>query len=158
MTSTEGGGRCDFFVTYNHNDGSWALWIAAELEQAGYHVRIQAWDFRPGGNFMAEMNSALGECAHTIGVMSENYLQSVFSTAEWTAAYRQALLGRDRGFIPVRVTSCDPAPLLGPIAYIDLVGVDEAEARRRLLEGVVAQVPRKRRAPGFPGAAGNRAP
>ena len=155
MSSFHGEASCDFFVTYNHNDESWALWIAAELEQAGYRTRIQAWDFRPGDNFMAKMSSALGDCIHTVGVITESYLQSVFSTAEWTAAYRQALLGRERGFIPIRVTTCEPAPLLGPIAYIDLVGLEEDESRRRLLEGIGPHVVRQQNRPGFPGASNN---
>jgi hypothetical protein len=88
------------------------------------------------------MDHALATCSHTLGVLSPNYLASVFARAEWTAAYRQTLLGKPRGFIPVRVAECDVAPLLGPLAYIDLVGIEEAEARRRLLEGVAESVPR----------------
>lgn len=143
---------CDFFITYSHNDQSWAEWIAVELERAGYCTRMQSWDFRPGDNFMEKMNTALERCYHVIGVMSEHYLVSAFTTAEWTAAYRGTLLGRQRGFIPVRVSLCDPAPLLGPIVYIDLVGADEVEARCRLLDGVAARVPRRPHIARFPGA------
>jgi hypothetical protein len=148
-------GDCDFFVTYNHRDEAWAVWIAHELEAAGYRVRIQVWDFRPGANFMAAMDRALGECTQTIGVLSPDYLGSVFATAEWTAAYRQALLGRERGFVPVRVAECDAAPLLGPLVYIDLVGVAEDEARRRLLAGLGQDVARQLGRPEFPGAPGH---
>jgi hypothetical protein len=140
----------DFFITYSGKDEPWPTWVAATLESAGYSVILQAWDFRPGDNFMASMDEALAKCRHTIGIMSPNYLKSVFTRAEWTAAYRQALLGKPRGFIPVRVADCDPAPLLGPIAYIDLTDVEEDEARRRLLAGVHAG-PVKRTAPPFPG-------
>lgn len=145
------GDRCDFFVTYNRNDENWATWIAAELEAAGHTVVIQAWDFRPGDNFMAGMDHALATCRHTLGVLSPDYLSSVFARAEWTAAYRQTLLGKPRGFIPVRVAECDVAPLLGPLAYIDLVGVEETEARRRLLEGVAESVPRRGGDTHYPG-------
>jgi hypothetical protein len=145
---------CDFFVTYNHRDEAWATWIAGELETAGYHVRIQAWDFRPGDNFMGKMDRALEQCKQTIGVLSPSYLQSAFTTAEWTAAYRQTLLGRERGFIPIRVAECEPAPLLGPLAYIDLVNLSEEEARSRLLAGVSPQATRQPGRPEFPGPAG----
>jgi hypothetical protein len=144
-------GPCDFFITYNNHDGAWAEWIARALERAGYHITLQAWDFRPGQNFMANMNRALGDCRHTIGVLSPEYLQSVFARAEWTAAYRQTILGKERGFIPIRVALCDPEPLLGPVAYIDLVGLDEAQARDQLLDGVADSIPRRPRGP-FPGA------
>lgn len=141
----------DFFITYNGNDEHWATWIAGTLEASGYTTIIQKWDFRPGANFMAAMDNALTSCRHTLGVLSPNYLRSVFARAEWTAAYRQTLLGKPRGFIPVRVDECDVAPLLGPLAYIDLVGIEETEARRRLLEGVVEQVDRDMHDTRYPG-------
>lgn len=144
---------CDFFITYNGSDEWWATWIGEVLEGAGYRVRLQAWDFRPGDNFMALMDEALGGCRQTLGVLSPAYLESVFTRAEWTAAYRQALLGRERGFVPIRVARCDPTPLLGPLAYLDLVGLEEPEARARLLAGVAPTVARRTSRPGFPGAA-----
>ncbi|MET8141832.1 toll/interleukin-1 receptor domain-containing protein [Sphaerisporangium sp. NPDC005288] len=142
----------DFFITYNGKDEGWATWIAGALETAGYTITIQAWDFRPGDNFMAEMDHALATCRRTLGVLSPNYLASLFTRAEWTAAYRQTLLGEPRRFIPVRVAECDVAPLLGPLVYIDLVGVAENEARDRLLTGVADTVSRVPRDPRFPGA------
>jgi TIR domain len=143
----------DFFITYNGKDENWATWVAAVLEDAGYTTTLQAWDFRPGDNFMAAMDHALAKSRHTLGVLSPNYLASVFARAEWTAAYRQSLLGKPRGFIPVRVTECDVAPLLGPVSYIDLVGIEEDEARRRLLAGVAEQVARGRGGSHYPGGA-----
>lgn len=142
----------DFFITYNGKDENWAEWIAATLESESYTTVLQAWDFRPGDNFMAAMDHALTMCRHTLGVLTPNYLRSVFTRAEWTAAYRQSLLGKPRGFIPVRVATCDVAPLLGPVAYIDLVGIDESDARRRLLDGVAERVNRIPANPGYPGA------
>jgi TIR domain len=135
-------GPRDFFVTYNGKDEHCATWIAATLEAAGYTAIIQAWDFRPGENFIAKMDHALATCRHTLGVLSPNYLASVFTRAEWTAAYRQTLLGKPRGYIPIRIAECDLTPLLGTLAYIDLVGVEESEARRRLREGVADRVDR----------------
>jgi hypothetical protein len=141
----------DFFITYNGHDEHWATWIAGTLEASAYTTIIQKWDFRPGDNFMAAMDKALTSCRHTLGVLSPNYLTSVFARAEWTAAYRQALLGKPRGFVPVRVAECDVVPLLGPLVYIDLVGVEETEARRRLLEGVAERVDRDLRDTHYPG-------
>jgi hypothetical protein len=135
-------GPRDFFITYNSKDEHRATWIAGTLEDAGYTTIIQAWDFRPGDNFIAAMDRALATCSHTLGVLSPDYLASVFTQAEWTAAFRLTLLGRPRGFIGIRIADCDLNPLLGTLAYIDLVGVDESEASRRLLEGVADRVDR----------------
>jgi hypothetical protein len=46
----------DFFVSYTSADRTWAEWIAWQLEQAGYRVIVQAWDFEPGDNFVIRMH------------------------------------------------------------------------------------------------------
>lgn len=141
----------DFFITYNGKDHQWAAWLAATLEAAGYTTFSQVWDFRPGDNFMVNMNHGLANARHTIGVLSPNYIASTFARAEWTAAYRDAIMGKDRAFIPVLVEECQIPPLLGPVAYVDLVDVDEAQARTRLLAGVATNASRPTTAPPFPG-------
>jgi TIR domain len=69
----------DFFVSYNSKDLTWAEWIAWELEEAGYSIVIQSWDFRPGGNFVLEMQKASSEAERTIAVLSPNYLGAQFT-------------------------------------------------------------------------------
>jgi hypothetical protein len=51
----------DFFISYNKADREWAEWIAGQLEEAGYITKIQAWDIRPGSDFIAEMDKAIIE-------------------------------------------------------------------------------------------------
>jgi hypothetical protein len=51
----------DFFISYTSADRQWAEWIAWQLTQNGYEVVIQAWDFRPGTNFVEQMNRALAQ-------------------------------------------------------------------------------------------------
>jgi len=46
---------------FNSADKSWVEWIAFVLEQAGYTTILQAWDFRPGENFVLEMQRATTE-------------------------------------------------------------------------------------------------
>ena len=54
---TEGSAdKRDFFVSFNQADRTWATWIAWVLEEAGYSVWLQDWDFR--GNFVEHMNRA----------------------------------------------------------------------------------------------------
>ena len=47
----------DFFISYTQEDRSWAEWIGWVLEEEGYAVTLQAWDFRPGGNFVPSTTS-----------------------------------------------------------------------------------------------------
>jgi hypothetical protein len=126
----------DFFISYNSADRQWAEWIASALVSAGRTVAIQAWDFVPGTNFVLEMHRALMECNKTIAVLSPDWLASVFTQPEWAAAFALDPTGTDRKLIPVRVRVCDPPGLLRAIAYCDLVGRDEGDARKTLLAAI----------------------
>src|SRR5262245_6866973 len=141
----------DFFISYTHVDRSWAEWIAWQLEAAGYTTVIQAWDFRPGGNFVLAMQHAAAESARTIAVLSSAYLQSGFTAAEWGAAFARDPTGTQGLLLPVRIHDCELRGLLPQIVYIDLVGLDAEAARERLLAGVLRQRAKPTREPGFPG-------
>ena len=97
---------------------------------------IQAWDFAPGANFVLKMHEAAQQSRHTLAVLSEDYLRSGFTAAEWAAAFAPDPTGNERRLIPVRVRECEPGGLLGAIVYLDLVGLSKEEARRRLIDGV----------------------
>lgn len=73
MRGTSGGTR-DFFISFNKSDRPWATWIAWTLEENGYSVFFQDWDF--GGNFVLEMDRAHRSSRRTIAVLSPDYLQS----------------------------------------------------------------------------------
>ena len=128
----------DFFISYTGVDRERAEWIAWQLQQAGYSVILQAWDFRPGDNFILKMHDASKEAERTIAVLSPDYLQSTFTKPEWAAALHDDPLGVVGKLLPIHARECrkELVGLLGPIVYIDLVGVDEDEARQRLLNGV----------------------
>jgi hypothetical protein len=74
----------DFFVSYTSADRVWAEWIAWQLEQAGYQVIVQAWDFEPGDNFVARMRDALQQADRTLALVSAAYLASPYCIDEWT--------------------------------------------------------------------------
>jgi TIR domain len=139
----------DFFVSYNSRDRQWGEWIAWQLENAGYSVFIQAWDFRPGGNFVLDMHKA-SQSKRTIAVLSEDYLKAPFPQSEWAAAFVQDPTGEHGTLLPVRVRECEPTGLLKAIGYIDLIGLDEAEAQRRLLQGAKQQRNKPDASPLFP--------
>jgi tetratricopeptide (TPR) repeat protein len=141
----------DFFVSYNRHDRTWAEWIAWTLEDAGYSVVIQAWDFRPGGNFVLDMQRAAAQAERTIAVLSENYLNAQFTQPEWAAAFAQDPTGERRSLIPMRVGDCALTGLLATIVYVDLVAVAEATARELVLQAVQAGRLKPERPPQFPG-------
>lgn len=142
--------RSKIFVSYNRHARSWAEWIAWILEAAGYNVVIQAWDFRPGGNFVLEMQRAASQVERTIAVLSENYLKSEFTQPEWAAAFAQDPTGEERSLIPIRVGACTLTGMLATIVYVDLVEVDEATAQERVLNAVQTERPKPLQKPTFP--------
>ncbi len=139
----------DFFISYTGKDRQWAEWIAWQLEETGYSVVIQAWDFRPGGNFVLDMQKA-AEAERTIAVLSPDYLQKPFPQAEWAAAFAEDPTGEAKKLLPVRVVECSPKGLLAPIVYIDLVNRNETEAKDELLKGVNHSRIKPETAPRFP--------
>lgn len=143
----------DFFISYTSADRSWAEWIAWELEAAGYSTIIQAWDFRPGENFVLEMQAAASDADRTVLVLSESYFQSSFTPSEWAAAFAQDPTGAERRLVPVCIGKCEPKGVLRALIFVDLIGLDEATARAKLLEGIQDGRGKPTAAPAFPGAA-----
>jgi hypothetical protein len=77
----------NFFISYTGADDAWAQWIAWQLEATGYTTTVQAWDSRPGMNFLAWMNQAATQAERTLVVLSPAYEQAEgFTVPEWTAA------------------------------------------------------------------------
>jgi tetratricopeptide (TPR) repeat protein len=140
----------DFFISYTQANRSWAEWIAVQLEAAGYTTLLQAWDFRPGQDFLHEMQQATSSAGRTIAVLSPAYFGSAFSEAEWRAAFAKDPTGELGLLVPVRVQECLPPGLLASRVYVDLVDTDEPTAKQRLLAGVDQSGARPTTAP-FPG-------
>jgi hypothetical protein len=144
----------DFFISYNGKDKDWAEWIAWQLEDTGYSVVIQAWDFRPGGNFVLEMQKA-AQANRTLLVLSPNYLAAQFTQPEWAAAFAQDPTGEKGILLPVRVAKCDLQGLLPAIIYIDLIDLEETTARETLLAGAKRGRAKPLAPPGFPADRGH---
>lgn len=143
--------KSDFFISYNRLDQHWGEWIAWQLEDAGFSVLIQSWDFRPGSNFILELQKAATEAERTIIVLSKDYLDDLYTQPEWAAAFAQDPTGSKRILLPVRVHPCELKGLLYPLVYIDLVGQEEVIAQQRLLEGIRRDRGMPKAAPAFPG-------
>src|SRR4051812_9902884 len=139
----------DFFVSFNQADRAWATWIAWVLEEAGYSVFFQDWDFK--GNFVLEMNRATQQSRRTLAVLSPDYFASRFTASEWAARFNEDADSQHDLLIPVRVRECDPPGLLGPIVYADLVGLTRDQARRQLLDRVAGIRWKPNEEPFYPG-------
>jgi len=143
----------DVFISYTRSDEAWAEWIAWTLEEAGYNSILQKWDFRPGSNFVLEMQRAAAQASRTVVVLSGDYLRSTFAAPEWAAAFAKDPSGLAGKLVPVRVTEVNPDGLLGPFIYIDLVGKNLADATAALLAGFKLGRAKPASPPPFPGLA-----
>jgi tetratricopeptide (TPR) repeat protein len=143
-----------FFISYNKADRAWAEWIGWQLEEAGYATALQAWDFRPGSNFVLEMDRAARLAERTIAVLSPDYIKAVYTQPEWAAAFRLDPTGEGGTLVPVQVRECrhELKGLLRQIISIDLVGLDESTAQETLLEGIRHERNKPTTAPLFPGS------
>ena len=143
----------DFFISYNKADRDWATWVAWTLEKAGYSVVIQAWDFRPGGNFVLGMQDALGITKNTLMILSEDYLKSSFTAPEWAAVFAEDPQAKERKLVPIRVRDCRPQGLLASLVYVDLIGLSQDAAEAALMGAFSARA-KPSTAPTFPGQPG----
>ena len=128
--STRGTGT-DFFISHAGRDTAWAEWLAWQLQQAGYTVELDVWDWTPGEDFVTRMSAALERADRLLAVCTEAYFASAFGVAELRAAFvGQA---KDEGrIVPVLVEPVTLPPLYAPLITLDLTGLDEATAVARL--------------------------
>lgn len=108
----------DFFISYTRPDRAWAIWIERQLRDAGFSAILDVLDFRPGSNFMLEMDSATQKAERTVAILSPNYLNSLYAKPEWAAALAEDPTGAKRKLVPVRVEEAEVKGLLKAIVYI----------------------------------------
>jgi hypothetical protein len=140
----------DFFVSYNRHDRKWAEWIAWQIEEDGFSVVIQAWDFT--GNWIAAMNRAMCEAERTVAVLSRSYIEALYTQSEWAEAFRRDPIGELDLLVPVKISPVTLTGILAQIVYVDLIEVSEDEARQRLLARANRQRGKPSSPPRFPAA------
>jgi hypothetical protein len=121
----------DFFISHAGRDTGWAEWLAWQLQQAGYTVELDVWDWAPGEDFVARMSAALESADRLLAVCTDAYFASVFGGAELRAAFLGQAQAEGR-IVPVLIEPVTLLPLYAPLIHLDLTGLDEAAAAARL--------------------------
>src|SRR5919107_3244706 len=119
----------NFFISHAGRDTGWAEWLAWQLQQAGYTVELDVWDWAPGEDFVVRMQQALERADRLLAVCTEAYFSSVFGGAELRAVFAQQAAGR---IVPVLVEPVTLPSLCASLIHVDLTGLDEAAAAARL--------------------------
>lgn len=122
--------RTDFFVSHAGSDQDWAEWIADVVERANYSVELDVWHWQAGTNFVEAMRSALNRADRVLAIYSAAYFDRPFAQMEHTAAFAAGRV------IPVRIEDFAVDALYDTTIRIDLFGLAEDEARRKLLDGL----------------------
>ena len=140
----------DFFISYTGSDVKFATWVAEILEKNKYSVTIQAWDFRPGDNFVSKINEALKECKQLIIILSNKYLESGWCEIEWTSKFAEQVKLKETRIIPIRIEPINTLNqgLFAPVVYIDIVNKPEYEAEDIILAGIKKE--NERKSDGYP--------
>jgi hypothetical protein len=121
----------DFFVSHAGRDTAWAEWLAWQLQQAGYSVELDVWDWAPGEDFVARMAAALQSADRLLAVCTEAYFASAFGGAEFRAGFVGQARAEGR-IVLVLVEPVAVPPLYAPLIPLDLTGLDETAAAARL--------------------------
>jgi TIR domain/Tetratricopeptide repeat len=121
----------DFFISHAGRDTAWAEWLAWQLQEIGYTLELDVWDWAPGEDFVARMTAALERTERLLAVCSEAYFTSPFGSAELRAAFT-GHAAADGRIVPVLIEPVTVPPLYAPLIHLDLAGLDEATAVARL--------------------------
>ena len=139
----------DFFISHAGRDTAWAEWLAWQLQQTGYTVELDVWDWTPGQDFVARMQTALERADRLLAVCTEAYFASAFGDAELRAAFAQSAAAEGR-IVPVLVEPVTLPALYAPLIRVDVSGLDEEAAAARLRGRLAGGRPKS--APPFPRA------
>jgi len=129
------------FISRAGADAPFAAEIGRILEESGYDVTLQQWDFA-NRNFMERMHAALARGSRVVALLSPEYLGSDHCQAEWQNALAGDPLNKTSRLILLRVVECQPVGLLSGLAYWDLVPIRDNPA---LLRGIVLDAVREER-------------
>ena len=118
----------DFYISYASADTQWAEWIADTLEECGYSIFVIHWDVKAGDNWSSQIENSLKDSEGCVCILSPRFMNSKFATDELNA-----VLASGKRLILIRVEEFHVSDSLKSIAYIDLVGKNEEEAKEALL-------------------------
>jgi tetratricopeptide (TPR) repeat protein len=124
----------DFFVSRRGTVGNVAVEVAAVLEGEGYLVKVQDYDFERGGDFVADIHDALVSARHLLLLHTADYDENYWTRKEFTAflaSLPQSL--ETRRICILRCDESTPRGILANVAFGDLVGVANAEERRKII-------------------------
>jgi tetratricopeptide (TPR) repeat protein len=141
--------RYDFLVSRRGAVGELAAEVASILEAEGYRVVVQDYDFKHGGDFVADIHDALISARNLFVLHTTDYDQNVWTRREFTNFF--ALTAASAGDRRICVLRCDesvPRGILATTVFGDIVRINDKDERRRIILAVArGDALRQRREP-----------
>lgn len=113
------GQEYDIFLSHQSADKEFTLKLAEALRDEGLEVFVDTWDIGPGDDIVGRIDQGLDDAAFVALVLSPEYLDAEWPTAEKNAALFQDPTGRRGVVVPLMRRRCRLPPLLAYRKYID---------------------------------------
>ena len=106
--------------------------VADVLKENGYKVNVEDYDFRPGASFVEAMHEGIKNSRDLIILYTADYEASLYTRKEFTSFVAElAQSTEERHIIILRCEDVPLRGLLSDIPFQDLVGVLDAQERKR---------------------------
>jgi len=126
------GGMYDFFLSRRGSVSDVAREVADVLIEAGYKVLVQDYDIPFGVSFVEALHEGIKNSRNLVILYTGDYEASPYTRKEFTSFEAERLRNpEERHIIILRCEDVPPRGLLADIVYQDLVGVNNAQERRR---------------------------
>lgn len=124
----------DFFIHYKNDNADDACRIAKFLEEAGYSVNVEQWNYPAGTLFPHELERAGKEAGKMVALLSPEYVEALLSKLEWAMVFMDKIGGGK--VVPVRVEQFQLPGMLRSLKCIDLTGLCDIKAKEILVRGI----------------------
>lgn len=154
-------GRTDLIVSYAGPDRPGEQWMAGLLEDDGFTVELDDWDWAAVESAVHRMDRALQHAERVLAVWSPRYVDPASSPGEEVSAALYLNHDRPGRPVPVLIEGFPVPPQYRPLIHISVADRAEYEATRQLLDRLRGRTGRGHAHP-FPGglqpAVGRRFP
>lgn len=130
------GARRQFLIVCDDEDDQWSSWVAWSLQDAGYSVFFESFDFLPGQMRVVWISDALRLSDRAIVVAAPSFMRSAICEAQWRVRAAMNPNGVQESVLVTRAEECLLPEELLSAPRVDLFGQSEVECRAHLLEFV----------------------
>lgn len=124
--------RFDFFLSRRGSVATAAREVTDVLTEAGYKVLVQDYDIPFGASFVDAMHEGIKNSRCLVILLTRDYEESPYTRKEFTSFEAERLRNpEERHIVILRCEDVPPRGLLADIVYQDLVGIADAQERKR---------------------------